>query len=414
MIGPTGVGKTEISRRLAKLAQAPFLKSKRPIHRGWVCRPRRRTDRARSPRSSIALVRSAKRKKWSAGRSQGRGRVLTALVAMRARPPANPSASAAHGRTRRQGDRDRSARCRRHAVAGNPRHAGRADRNGQPRRHFRQGNGRPHQDAPHDRPVSHDLLIAEEADKLLDNESIISRCHRQCSEQWIVFLDEIDKISRVAKQGAGRTVLWRRSSFRSGSSRAARPRASMSARPLFRHARKSCSISSRNTIPLFLTLSMASRMMDSLSSSLSASSAMSKVMRYRDGHAARSWCGRPFALPKMSARLTMPICAPACRGFPATACRRHRALRSRSPCRRVRRAQALAEGFAGGRARIADKRGEHPLLGLGFGLRFHFLAFGAAHEGDAYFEEDRARSVRRRGRHTNLGEFGRFDLQERA
>ncbi len=30
MIGPTGVGKTEIARRLAKLANAPFIKSKRP------------------------------------------------------------------------------------------------------------------------------------------------------------------------------------------------------------------------------------------------------------------------------------------------------------------------------------------------------------------------------------------------
>ncbi len=49
MIGPTGVGKTEISRRLAKLAQAPFLKVEATqIHRSGLCRPRCRTDRARS------------------------------------------------------------------------------------------------------------------------------------------------------------------------------------------------------------------------------------------------------------------------------------------------------------------------------------------------------------------------------
>ena len=40
MIGPTGVGKTEISRRLAKLANAPFHQGRgHKIHRGWLCRP---------------------------------------------------------------------------------------------------------------------------------------------------------------------------------------------------------------------------------------------------------------------------------------------------------------------------------------------------------------------------------------
>ena len=44
MIGPTGVGKTEISRRLAKLAQAPFIKveaTKRDRHRDAGRHPRR-------------------------------------------------------------------------------------------------------------------------------------------------------------------------------------------------------------------------------------------------------------------------------------------------------------------------------------------------------------------------------------
>ena len=36
MIGPTGVGKTEIARRLAKLANAPLLKWKRPSSPKWA------------------------------------------------------------------------------------------------------------------------------------------------------------------------------------------------------------------------------------------------------------------------------------------------------------------------------------------------------------------------------------------
>ena len=45
MIGPTGVGKTEIARRLAKLANAPFLKVEATkIHRSGLCRPRCGSD----------------------------------------------------------------------------------------------------------------------------------------------------------------------------------------------------------------------------------------------------------------------------------------------------------------------------------------------------------------------------------
>ena len=40
MMGPTGVGKTEIARRLARLANAPFIKVGHQVHRSQLRRPR--------------------------------------------------------------------------------------------------------------------------------------------------------------------------------------------------------------------------------------------------------------------------------------------------------------------------------------------------------------------------------------
>ena len=49
MIGPTGVGKTEISRRLAQTRRRAVPQGRgHQIHRSRICRPRCRTDRARS------------------------------------------------------------------------------------------------------------------------------------------------------------------------------------------------------------------------------------------------------------------------------------------------------------------------------------------------------------------------------
>src|SRR4026208_1148414 len=82
MIGPTGVGKTEISRRLAKLAQAPFIKveATKFTEAGYVGR-----DVAQIVRDlvevGIALVRAAKRKEVEAqAEAKAEERVLNALV----------------------------------------------------------------------------------------------------------------------------------------------------------------------------------------------------------------------------------------------------------------------------------------------------------------------------------------------
>jgi len=120
MIGPTGVGKTEIARRLAKLAGAPFIKVEATkFHRGRLCRPRLSSRSfAIWSKSRSRRTRERKRKDVQA-RAQlaAEDRVLDAVVG------ANSSAATrdsfpheiARRRPQRQGNRDRDAVFRRYA-----------------------------------------------------------------------------------------------------------------------------------------------------------------------------------------------------------------------------------------------------------------------------------------------------------
>ena len=153
MIGPTGVGKTEIARRLAKLAGAPFIKveATKFTEVGYVGRDVEQIIRD-LVEVAIAQTRERKRKDVQA-RAQlaAEERVLDALVG------ANSSAATrefvpqetARRRTQRQGNRDRDAILGRHADVRNSRHARRADGRDLDRRYLRQ-DGRPHQDPPAD------------------------------------------------------------------------------------------------------------------------------------------------------------------------------------------------------------------------------------------------------------------------
>ncbi len=209
MIGPTGVGKTEISRRLAKLAQAPFLKveATKFTEVGYVGRDVEQIVRDLLE-VGIGLVRSTKRKEVEAqAEAKAEERVLTALVG---------NASAATRDSFRK--RLRAGELDDKEIEIEVRDAGAMpslEIPGMPGAQigmvnladiFGKAMGGRTKTRRMTVAASHDLLIAEEADKLLDNESIIRDAVDNVQNNGIVFLDEIDKISARGETRGGADV----------------------------------------------------------------------------------------------------------------------------------------------------------------------------------------------------------------
>jgi len=206
MIGPTGVGKTEISRRLAKLAGAPFLKveATKFTEVGYVGRDVEQIVRD-LVEVGIALVREGKRKEVRAkAEKAAEERVLDALVGATA-SPGTREAFRKRLRANELNDKeieiqvaDTGGPMGMFEIPGMPGASMGAINIGELLGKALGGRTKPRRVTVED---SYGLLIQEESDKLIDAEQITSDAIRAVENDGIVFLDEIDKICSRSEAG---------------------------------------------------------------------------------------------------------------------------------------------------------------------------------------------------------------------
>ena len=221
MIGPTGVGKTEISRRLAKLADAPFLKveATKFTEVGYVGRDVEQIIRD-LVEVAIGLIKDTKRQLVEAkAHIAAEERVIDALLKG---TPGSPSTREAFRKKLRSGELDDTEIEIEVRQGSSP--FPMLDIPGMPGSQMGMVNigdmlGKAFGGPTKRRKVtvrdSHDLLLQEEADNLIDDDQTVQEAIALTENSGIVFLDEIDKIcaaserrgADVSREGVQRDLL---------------------------------------------------------------------------------------------------------------------------------------------------------------------------------------------------------------